>query len=285
VKLPAPLWIQLQGAVNARDLGGMPAEDGLVVRPCRLIRSGTLQTLTPADVRLLVDDYDVRAVADLRSPVEVAAEGPGPLTREPRVRIESFSLFRVSEIVVGDGVAPGGSAGAGAGAGAASGGGAAGAAPIVLPWQERDGTDKKWPGPLAVYRNYLRDRPDSVVAALRLIARSDGATIVHCAAGKDRTGVVVALALDEAGVAREAIVADYARSGECLDAILAGLAASPTYANDVGLRPANAHLPRAETMRALLAGLDRDHGGTGGWLRAHGWSDDDGAALRAKLFA
>ena len=41
------------------------------------------------------------------------------------------------------------------------------------------------------------------------VATARGAVLVHCAAGKDRTGVVVALALDAAGVDRETIVSDY----------------------------------------------------------------------------
>src|SRR5690606_39936022 len=68
--------------------------------------------------------------------------------------------------------------------------------------------------PAGHYLGYLNNRGDSIVAALRVMARTDGAAIVHCAAGKDRTGVVCALALDVAGVTREAIVADYAQTGE-----------------------------------------------------------------------
>ena len=52
------------------------------------------------------------------------------------------------------------------------------------------------------YLEYVEDRPGQVVAALRTIADSEGAVLVHCAAGKDRTGVVVALALTVAGCGR-----------------------------------------------------------------------------------
>ena len=48
-------WIGLDGAVNTRDLGGLPTVDGGLVLPDRLIRSDNLQGLTPGDVRLLVD--------------------------------------------------------------------------------------------------------------------------------------------------------------------------------------------------------------------------------------
>jgi protein tyrosine/serine phosphatase len=122
-----------------------------------------------------------------------------------------------------------------------------------------------------------------VVAALRSIAHARGAALVHCAAGKDRTGVVVALALSVAGVRPDAIVADYAATGDRTEPLLARLRRSPTYSADVNRRPADAHRPRAETMTAFLAELDARHGGAAAWLTAHGLSQDDLELLRAKL--
>ena len=58
-----------------------------------------------------------------------------------------------------------------------------------------------------------------MVGALRSVAHAGGAAVVHCAAGKDRTGVVVALALTVAGVPAQAVVADYAATGERTEAI------------------------------------------------------------------
>src|ERR1700761_7278083 len=83
-----PLWLPLAGAANARDLGGLPA-----IAPHRLLRSDNLQGLTPRDVRLLVDEVGLRTVVDLRTSIEVALEGPGPLTREPAVDIRHLTLF------------------------------------------------------------------------------------------------------------------------------------------------------------------------------------------------
>ena len=105
---------------------------------------------------------------------------------------------------------------------------------------------------MRAYLGYLRDRPDSVVAALRDAARADGAAIVHCAAGKDRTGVVAALALAVAGAPRDAIVADYVATGERLEPIVARLRASPTYGADLRGRTLDSHRPRAETMERFL---------------------------------
>ena len=271
-----PNWIELDGAVNARDLGGLPLSDGGTVAARRLIRSDNLQSLTLSDVRVLVGECGVSAIADLRTGVEVDAEGPGPMTREPAVTVRHLSLFpeaghntdvaALDDDTAVDDAAPGGLP--------------TEQAPVTLPWQNRTGDGR---GAAGVYLRYLDDRADSVLEALRLIAYSDGATLVHCAAGKDRTGVVVALALAEVGVTREAIVADYAASADRIELVMARLKASPTYSGDVGTTGVDKHRPRAVTMERFLDAMDADFGGAAAWLRAHGWAETDADALRAKL--
>ncbi len=265
-------WIELAGADNVRDLAGLPAEHGREVQPHRLIRADSLQDLTAADVRLLVDDLQVRAVADLRTGIEVTNEGPGPMTREPLVNVQHLSLFPE----VGHNTDA-----------AADGGG-----PVLLPWQSRDpaadaNEDERRRGASGIYLRYLEDRGDSIIDALRLVARTDGATIVHCAAGKDRTGTVVAIALAEVGVSREAIVVDYTLTADRIEAIFARLGARRTYSSDMSKRSAGAdidrHRPRAATMEQLLTAIDEIHGGVPAWLRAHGWTDEEGTALRRHL--
>lgn len=254
-------WIALEGAANVRDVGGLPLAGGGVVRPHRLIRADNLQGLTPGDVQRLVGELEVRAVADLRTEVEVESSGPGPLLRQPRVRVVHLSLLPAAgqrtDVVATEADAP-----------------------VRLPWNE---PARPRLSAAQVYLRYLVDRPDSVVGALRLIATTDGATVVHCAAGKDRTGVIVALALDLADVDRAAIVADYARSSERVADIVARLAADPTYVADVAGRTVDSHAVRADTMEGFLAELDAGYGGTAGWLADHGWTDEDTTALRAHL--
>ena len=105
---------------------------------------------------------------------------------------------------------------------------------------------------------------------------------MHCAAGKDRTGVVVALALDEVGVERDAIGTDYARSAEVIEDIFDRLRLVTRTRTTCRTRMP-ARRPPAATIEQLLEALDEKYGGASGWLRAHGWTDDDAAALRAKL--
>jgi protein-tyrosine phosphatase len=132
-------------------------------------------------------------------------------------------------------------------------------------------------------QDYLAERPDSVLASLRLMATTAGATVVHCAAGKDRTGVVVAVALDEIGVDRSAIVADYARSSERIAEIVARLSATPVYAPDLAGKAVDSQAVRPQTMEAFFAELDARFGGAAGWLREQGWRDEDHDALYTRL--
>jgi protein-tyrosine phosphatase len=282
-----PLWIDLEGAENVRDVGGLPTMEGQRVQPGRLLRSDSLQDLTDADVRHLIDDLGVRAIADLRTGKEVHDDGPGPMTYEPSVRVEHHSLYpeagMSTDLAAADAAALGRDVDDEAGQ------------PVLLPWQERDATtggdlvrivddtEERRRGATGVYLRYLDDRGDSVIAALRLIAYTDGATIVHCAAGKDRTGVVVAIALLEVGVLPEAITADYARTAERVDAVVRRLAKRPAYAEDLAMTDPDRHRPRAATMEKLLAAIDEMHGSVGTWLRTNGWTDEDAAALRDKL--
>jgi protein tyrosine/serine phosphatase len=252
-------WIELEGAVNVRDLGGLPTEDGGKTVGARLLRGDNLQELSSSDVALLVGEFGLTTVVDLRSSSELASEGPAPLDAVAGVRHAHHPVLPER-------------------------GSATDAVADAL--LTRDDQDRsRYPGDPTCghYLGYLEDRPDQVAAALRSIARSEGAALVHCAAGKDRTGVVVALALSAAGVRPDAVVADYAATDERLSAVLDRLRRSRTYSGDVDSKPARSHRPRPETMAAFLEQVDSRYGGATGWLTGHGFGDDDLRLLRARL--
>jgi protein-tyrosine phosphatase len=254
-------WINLDGAVNVRDLSALPTADGQSTVARRLLRGDNLQDLSPSDVRLLVKDIGVTTVVDLRSPAEVASEGPGPLTKVGSVRHAYLSVLPER-------------------------GAATDAAADALAIR-RDGARSRYPDDIRAgyYLGYLEDRPDHVVAALRSVAQAPGAALVHCAAGKDRTGVVVALALSAVGVRRDAVVADYAATAERMRAVLGRLRASKTYASDLDQAPDDEHMPRAETMTAFLDEVDSRYGGVLRWLARRGFGPSDVESLRVKLLA
>lgn len=246
--IPASRWIDLDGAVNAR-----------VVAPGALLRADNLQALSAADIRRLVGEHELEAVVDLRTGIEIAMEGPGPLTGVTEVRIEHRSLYPESGNTDLD-------------------------ADTVRPWGDAlDGAFADETPVVRAYLGYLRRRPDSIVAAIRTIARADGAVLVHCAAGKDRTGVVVALALEAAGANREAIVDDYLLTAERIVEVMERLMGSPTYRAELEGHDPYDHAPVAGTMERVLAVVDAESGGAAAWLQGHGLADADLAALRRRL--
>jgi len=198
-------WIDLEGAVNARDLGALPTDDGGQTVAGRLLRADNLQELSPSDVSRLVHDIGLTTVVDLRSSAELASEGPAPLDAIPAVRhVHHPVVPEIGEAT--DVVAE---------------------ALLLKKMQDRS----RFPSDPTCghYLGYLEDRPDQVLGAVRSIAHDQGAALVHCAAGKDRTGVLAAVVLDAIGVGREAIVADYALTGQRMKQISARLLRLATY--------------------------------------------------------
>lgn len=253
-------WIDLEGAVNVRDLGGLPTSDGGSTVPGRLLRSENLQELTPDDVTKLVDEIGVTTVVDLRSTKEVTIEGPAPLDAVPGVRRVHHPVLR-EFLDASDTVR------------------------AALLTEAIEADRERYPDDVLCghYLGYLENRPAEVTGALRTIACAPGAVIVHCAAGKDRTGVISALALTAAGVKPDVVVADYVATNERLEAIVGRLRRSKMYGSDVATRSVQAHAARGEAMEAFLAQLSARYGGLSSWLAANGFDDDDVKQLRAKL--
>ena len=245
----SPDWIELDGAVNART-----------VVPGVLLRSDNLQGLSERDVRELVDEHQLELVLDLRTGNELRLEGPGPMTREPRVRIEHRSLYPEhgnTDVDIYDAVRPWG------------------------PEGESEYPDER--PTVKAYMGYLTRRPDSVTESVRAIAKTNGAVLVHCAAGKDRTGVVVAIALDAAGWDRDVIIADYLASSDRIDQILARLLSSETYRADLEANASKQHAPLPGAMERVLELIDERFGGAAAWLRSNGLDDSELALLAERL--
>ena len=136
---------------------------------------------------------------------------------------------------------------------------------------------------LGHYLAYLDGRGEYVVDGVRRIAGLEsGTTVVHCAAGKDRTGVLVALVCAAVGVPREEITADYALSATRIDALFRKWTTASGEPMP-GADELDRHRPRAEVMAEFLRLLDERHGGPVGWLRENGLTEDELTRLRTRL--
>ena len=241
-------WLQFEGVDNVRDAGGLPLRDGGRTRFGELFRSANLRHVTDTDVAHLVDVVGLRLVIDLRTAREIDRDGP---TLVAGAGVDTVALSFLPE----DGEA--------------------------LP-ETGDDSDPL----LRSYLGYLVDRTENVVEAVRLLGGPDaGPTLVHCAAGKDRTGVLLALVLDAVGVQREAVIADYALSAQHVETMFRRWTTAFNREMPDDLTP---HLPRAEVIATVLARLDDQHGsggrdGASGWLRANGLDEASLDRLRARL--
>lgn len=232
----------IPGAVNFRDVGGLPAGAG-VTRRGVLFRSGTLARLD-ATAQAAIGGLGLRRIVDLRDDDEVALE---PSLLDPAVR----DTVRVP-LVRGS----------------------------VASFIENDMS-------LAdLYGHIVTESAARLVEVVRGVVEAQP-VLVHCTAGKDRTGVVVALTLAAAGVDEDAIVADYARTAGILPPergrrLVAWLRRA--YPDAVHLEELTTASP-APVMRALLDRLRQDHGSALGYLHAAGLGEDETAELGRILIA
>jgi protein-tyrosine phosphatase len=250
VPADAPHHIELDGPANFRDLGGYPAAGGRLRRG-RVFRSDSLSRLSPGDVRHLVDELGIVTVVDLRAPHEVETYGHGPL-------------------------------------------GSHGVAVHHLPIADETRSDHveraaDAPDPARmtldeIYVLMLDRYAERFVRVLRALADERAHPIVfHCAAGKDRTGLVAALLLSVLGVDAETIAADYAVTAEHIDELLERHRAQ-SEAGGVPIEVSDAfHAAELDVMRRTLVELRRRHGGALPYLERHGLEAGAVAALRRAL--
>lgn len=238
-------FVPLQGCSNFRDLGGLPTTDGRTTVWRRAYRSDTLQELTDDDVKRLVGDIGLTTIIDLRTTREIEAEGRGPLEAESRIR--HVHLPFIGELEVRDEV------------------------PETV---ERD--------VLADYVHMLDHAGHLIAQAVETIATSPGPVVFHCAAGKDRTGILAAIVELLVGVPREVVVGDYELTNQVMDVILERLARLESYTN-VRSQPAENFLCRPDVMDRFVGVLEERHGGADEWARAHDLGDATLTSLRQTL--
>jgi len=112
-----------------------------------------------------------------------------------------------------------------------------------------------------------------LVDLVREVSVADGATLIHCAAGKDRTGVSIALILRLVGVSREDILTDYRATEAAVEHIDARLRELPGRENRDAL-PAVFFTVSSDALEGVLDVWDGHEGGVRGWFRGVGGDDE-----------
>jgi protein tyrosine/serine phosphatase len=139
------------------------------------------------------------------------------------------------------------------------------------------------PTPAATYRASVIRNIRNIGLGLAAIADApDGCVLVHCAAGKDRTGMTIALALRTVGVPATDIAADYAFSAVCLrDQFQAEMAAAADDEARAHLR--NLHDLAPGNILGMLSRVDEAYGDIDGYLAAAGLTPIQVGRLRDRL--
>lgn len=139
---------------------------------------------------------------------------------------------------------------------------------------------------LHFYLSHIGSPTSQVATVVQVVCALAGRPLlVHCAAGKDRTGLVVALLLRLLGTADDVIVADFLRSGDAMPRIVERFRTWPHYRDHMATVPPEVYQAEEHTITGFLARLDADHGGAAGWARSRGITDAEVERLRAGLLA
>ncbi|MBB6406307.1 tyrosine-protein phosphatase [Arthrobacter sp. AZCC_0090] len=251
--VPVPMAL-----TNLRDLGGLPVAGGITAHGV-VWRSDDVSCV-PDDEATMLHRNGLRTVIDLRSPREASFTGRGPLGALAAVSYHHIPFTAdVAAPRPGDGSAMSLTRGAQA--------------------------FGRW------YAALVEERAAEVTLVLNIISAARGATLFHCAAGKDRTGVMAAVLLSAIGAADETIVADYVRTTDNLEAlherltVVLGplLAALPNKRPPLDGRGSAMMGAHAETMRTMLTTLRQRHGSILEPMHAAGLDQSTIQRLRSRL--
>lgn len=242
----------LPGGVNFRDVGGYRTTDGRAVRWGQLYRAGSLADLTDEDVATL-GALGLRLACDLRSADELARHAdrlPPGATHAHRPIVGEVSRLRR----------------------------------VVTLYRKRHRVQELLE---EVYRVMLDQNGPTFAGVLRLAADpANRPLVIHCTAGKDRTGLAVALLLLTLGVPEETVVADYTLSNYAFDVLATRMRPEMARLYSLGFGEVQLQpflLAETRTLRGALAYVRRRYGSVDWYLQRAGLSDATVAALRDSL--
>lgn len=217
--------VALDAVHNFRDMGGYDTADGRTTRWGMLYRADGLYRLTDADLEV-VAALGLRTVIDLRTPNELDERGRFPFEKHP-VDFHHLSVIDATW------------------------------QSTAAPAYDTDAEFLTW-----AYRQMRAQGGPRFVAAINVLARPDALPAVfHCAAGKDRTGLLAALLLGALGVSHDQIVADYALTAEGMERMRAWATREfPDLAARMADTPSAMLAAVPEAMASTLAEICAEHG-------------------------
>jgi rhodanese-related sulfurtransferase len=228
--------------VNFRDLGGLPLMTGGTLPSGRFYRSGTLEHLSQTEAGELASNLALATVIDLRAPAERKWSHLFP------DKVEVLEIPFLTEIDPG--------------------------------WER-----PKDQSPRAVASRYLEmlelQGREALHAIITAITPDAVPMVIHCAAGRDRTGIVMALLLSITGITDEAIASDYAKSGPVLQHLASDSATAGILEPDLS----NEYETSPETMRRFLGGVRELYGSSEELAISSNLRADDIQTARATLLA
>jgi protein-tyrosine phosphatase len=242
---PYPRNLGFSRTYNFRDVGGYTGLDGRTVRWRRLFRSDALHRLGEEDAEAFAA-LGIRTVIDLRRPFEI--EKYGRVADRYGLDYHNLVLEHVD-------------------------------------WEEVDHPDdvvhERWLADR--YLNFAEDGREGLLASLRVIADPSRApVVVHCMAGKDRTGTVCALTLSLLGVSDEDIASDYALTTPAMERLTAYLKEKHPEAVEGNMHmydsPPGAMLLFLDDLRAL-------HGSIESFVKEIGLTAAEMATMRSHLLS
>lgn len=247
--------LAFDGASNLRDLGGYTTSDGRQTQWRRFVRSAIPNGITEKGQRELVD-YGVGAIIDLRAPSDLEIS-PNIFTESDKIAFHHHDFW--GDRLTGFKSSP-----------------------------ESPGQAEKLAD---LYRTGLEKCGGVIVEIMTTMTQGDHATVFHCSAGKDRTGIVAAMLLGVAGVPHDTVAADFALTDLYLEDPKRDHAESDPMTIPDGTLPnasgdrlpiyMSSCLPR--TMLLALEFLDENYGGVEGYLLESGLSTQHIERLRSKL--
>lgn len=229
------------GCFNFRDIGGYPTVDGRLLRWGRYFRAGRQDRMTSSDLQK-VAQLGIKTQIDLRRPDELEDQGRGPL--------EDMGIdYRWHSVIP-----PNGSQ--------------------VLDAAAGEGISGKR------YLRYLDFDTTPWLQVFRILADSESyPVVVHCTAGKDRTGVTTAFLLSVLGVKRKLIEEDFILSNRDQPRHIKFLESRGLSSGSVHR---NVGVPE-DAMKVFLDGMDKEHGGVIAFLYKIGIDDEMQSAIRSVL--